>query len=234
VLHMSGAGSGGTLNLDLVKYDDAGLRSLAAGWRDEMVKLSEARSLKKAMQVQENADGNTLGTLQNLNQRIVAFSAKTDGVVMKLASTQDHYRNITERMRETLAREQSIFGGGQALFARGQLSIGINQRAIEADQIHIAVQIALQDFTSNSGQILRDSDSARQGCVGAHIATSDDPVLPNREAWNAACLRFSDATREFDQRLASWRGAFEQIESVWAGERKEQNAIVQAAQGYAR
>jgi hypothetical protein len=33
-------------------------------------------------------------------------------------------------MREALAREQSIFGGGQAFFARSQLSIGISQRAI--------------------------------------------------------------------------------------------------------
>ena len=118
--------------------------------------------------------------------------------------------------------------------ARSQIFVAISQEAIEAEQIHVEVQSAYQDFNFNSGPIIRDSASASQDCRGAHADTSTNPIPANREAWNSACLRFIDFDKEFQQRVAALRAAFAQIENVWAAEHHNQDVIVQASSDAAR
>jgi hypothetical protein len=219
-LHLSGGGNGYNLTLNLLRSNEADFRSQVA------ILTNQA-----AAQRQAKVDADQLASLNNVTQRIVDFTSKAGGELGKFAPTEQRYRSITEQMRMALAREQSIFGSGQAAVARSQIFVAINQAAIAANQVHIAVQSAYQVFDNNSGQLLRDSASVSQRC-GNDLAGT--PVSTDREAWHSACQKFFDAEKSLEQEVAKLRTAFAQIEGVWTTERNKQNAIVQAASDTAR
>jgi hypothetical protein len=67
---------------------------------------------------------------------MVAFTTKADAMLPKFVPVEQQWRANTEHMRGGLARQQSIYGGGQAAVARGQITVALNQAAIQANQIH--------------------------------------------------------------------------------------------------
>lgn len=229
VLHLTGGGNGSNLTLNLLETNEADFRTQVAILTNKGNQISKTRTEQEAAQRQAKLEADWLASLQNLMQRMDAFTSKADVELTKFTPTEQHYRAITARMRTALAREQSIYGGGQASVARGQISVAINQAAIEANQIHIGVGSSYQSFDFQAGQLQRESADAGQGCHGAHAATDSTPVPVQYRARNAACLRFSDVAKEYEQRVSDLRAAFSKAEAIWQAERHEQEQIVQAS-----
>ena len=229
LLHLSGGGNGGGLNLNLLRSDEADFRAQVAALTEQARQINNARLQQEAAQRKAKIEADQLANLQSLTQRMIVFTTKADATLPKFAPVEQRYHDITQRMRGALAREQSIYGGGQASVARGQISVAINQAAIQANQIHIGVGSSYQTFDFDSGQLNRESAGARQGCRGAHAATASAPVPAGYEARNAACLRFFDVAKDYEQRVSDLRAAFSKAETIWSAERREQDQIVQAS-----
>jgi hypothetical protein len=162
-------------------------------------------------------------------QGLDTFSTKADAELQKFAPVEQRYRDITKRMRTAFAREQSIYGGGQAANARSQVYFTIKQASFETNQVHMSMQITLQDFESKSGRLRQESTGGGQACHGAHLATATDPVPASQEAWNSACLGFLDVVKKFRQSALAVRGAFAHVETVWNEENNAQQEIVRVS-----
>lgn len=229
LLHLTGGGDGGSLTLDLLKSDEADFRAQVATLTEQSRQINDARARQEASQRQAKFAADLLAKLKNLTDLMSAFTAKADVELPKFEPVEQAYRDITRRMRDALAREQSIYGGWQAAVARGQISVAINQAAIQANQLHINVQSAYQSFDFNAGPLLHESPSMGQSCHRAHAATDANPIPAGDEDWNAACLRFFTVDKKFRQRVSDLWAAFTQIEGVWNTERREQDEIVQAS-----
>lgn len=229
LLHLTGGGNGSSFALNLVRSDEADFRTQVAALTDQERQINDARMRQEAAQRQAKLEADQLANLRSLTERMDAFTRKADADLAKFAPVEQRYQYVTHRMRGALAREQSIYGGGQASVARGQISVAINQAAIQANQIHISVQSAYREFDYAASQLMREFAGASQGCRGAHPVTDTTPAPVGRDAWNAACLRFFDSARPFQQRVSDLRVAFAQVEAVWDSERREQDQIVQAS-----
>ena len=123
-------------------------------------------------------------------------------------------------MQGGLARQQSIYGGGQAAVARGQITVALNQAAIEANQIHINTQGSYRTFDFNSGQLAHEATEANGLCQ----ATVPDLLA------STACPKFLEAQTAFAKHFSALRAAFAELEQVWNTERREQDEIIQTAQ----
>jgi hypothetical protein len=107
----------------------------------------------QAVQRQAQIEAAQTANLQKLTQRLSAFTASANSMLLKFAPVEDRYRTITQRMGVALEREQSIYGNWQASVARTQIFVAINQAAIEANQLHINVDASYRDFDFKSGQV---------------------------------------------------------------------------------
>jgi hypothetical protein len=155
----------------------------------------------------------------------------TKNEILQLPSLQP-LRNAIIRSRRacapTLAESGAIYGDARASVYRGQISVGINQEAIQAIQLHLEMQSAFRAFDTNSSDLMRRSAGASMACR-AHATTAADPAPLGAEVWNTACLQFFDAAKNFQEPTTLVRQAFAHIEEVWNKERQEQDAIEQAS-----
>ena len=229
LLHLSGGGDGGSLNLNLLRSDEADFRAQVASLTEQARQINDTRLRQEAAQRQAKIKTDQTANLQSLTQRMIAFTTKADAALPKFAPAEQRYHDITQRMRGALAREQSIYGEGQASVARGQISVAINQDAIEANQLHIGIGSSYQSFDFQVGQMERESAGASQGCRGARAATASAPVPGGYETRNAACLRFFGAAKEYERRVSDLRAAFSKAKAIWNAERQKQEQIVQAS-----
>lgn len=114
LLHLSGGGNGGSLNLNLLRSDEGDFRAQVAALTEQARQINNARLQQEAAQRQAKIEADQLANLQSLTQRMFVFTTKAAAMLPKFAPVEQRYHDITQRMRGALAREQSIYGGGQA------------------------------------------------------------------------------------------------------------------------
>jgi hypothetical protein len=216
VLHLTG-GTGLVLNLS--GADEADFRAEVTALTAQGQQIIDTRTRQQAAEKQTKLEADRLSRLQKLTGRMIAFNTKADGVLPKFAPVEQQWHTITEKMRGGLARQQSVYGGGQAAVARGQITVALNQAAIEANQIHIAAQTSYQTFDFNSGQLAREAAETSGWCQG---------TVP--DSLNAVCPRFLEVQTTFAKHVSALRAAFAELESVWKAERSDQEAIIQVSQ----
>jgi hypothetical protein len=214
-LHLTGGGHGVNLTLNLLKADEADFRTWVAA-------LTRQQAVQRDMKIAADQ----LAGLRRLSDRMTAFAAKADAMLPKFAPVEQRYRDITRRMRRALAREQSIYGGGQASVARGQISVAINQAAIEGSQLHDSVQSSYQDMANNAGQLDSAAKGASRFCRESHQSNAALPAVVGPDAKNAVCLQYFGAEKSFRQEIMELTAAFAQIEAVWNIEGQAQDKIV--------
>lgn len=188
-----------------------------------------ARARQEAAERQARMAAERLERLENIAHQLDNYSAHIDGELPKFAPLEQQYRMITERMRGGLAREESIYGGGQAAVARSQLSVAITQAAIQTGQLHIQVQSARQTMAAKLQEMTQAIQGADQACQGARIPTEANPIPSGGQAWNAACLRFFDVEGKYQHRVSALRAAFIHAETVWSEEDRAQQEITREA-----
>jgi hypothetical protein len=216
VLHLTG---GANLVLTLSTADEADFRAQVAALTARGQQIIDARAHQQAAEEQAKLEADRSSRLQNLTSRMIAFNTKADGMLPKFAPVEQQWRGITEKMRGGLARQKSIYGGGTAAVARGQITVALNQAAIEANQIHINAQTSYQTFDFNSSQLAREAAEANGWCQGA---------VP--DTLSSTCAKFLEAQTAFAKRTSALRAAFAELEAAWKAERHEHEAIIQTSQ----
>lgn len=179
---------------------------------------------------QAQIEAQQLANLRNFTQRMAAAMAKAAEDMPKLHIVEERYRDFTSKMREALAREEAIYGQGQALVARSQISVAIGQAAIQAEQLHISMQNASSQTNSTIQRMNQELVGASMGCRGTHPVTAANPVPSYMEARNTACLEMLQTAKPFQDRMAAFQDMFSNAERVWNTEHQKQQEIVRAAE----
>ncbi len=205
LFHLSGGGNGRSLDLNLMKSDSKQYDALVQ-------RLAAQGQVRAAAKAQANLNARIL----DLTNQLTALSQVADGKLPKFASVEEGYRTITGWMSQALARQQSIFGDGQAAVARSQISVSINQAEIQAEQIHRSVETFYRDFSSRAVPLLTATTDAAKHCA--------DPVAP---APAARCNDLMKALASFRQRVTAVEGAVAKSEEVWRREKAKQDRIIQ-------
>lgn len=216
VLHLTG---GANAVLDLSSGAETDFRAQVAALTTKSQEIVGARNRQQAAERQARLEADRLFKLQNLTNRLIAFNTKSDQMLPKFDPVEQRWRAITEKMRVGLARQQSIYGGGQAAVARGQITVALNQAAIEANSLHINAQGSHQTFDFNSGQLAHEAADVNGWCQRTMPPSLD-----------AACVKFTDVQTAFAKHVSALRTAFAELEQIWATERRKQDAIIQASQ----
>jgi hypothetical protein len=209
ILHLSGSGDGSKIDLTVVKSDEAAYQRQVATLGDQARGITEVR-----------VTGEQIAHLNGLTTKMLSSSTAFQGELPKFPPIEQRYRAVTEWMRAAFAREQLIFGGGQAAVARSQISISINQAKVQGDQLHADVQGAGQKIRVTLEPLLKDATEAVSRCQDA--AHQD-------AAYQSACTKIIEAVKTFNQSIERYRLAFDQTEKVWLDEQRKQQEIIQAA-----
>ena len=216
VLHLAG---GSNLSLNLARGDDAMFRVHVASMIELSRQITDASTRQEDTEKKAKLEADRLSLLQNLTKLLVTFSTEADTLLPKFGAAEQLYRTITERMRAGLAEQRSVDGGGQASVARIQISVTLNEAAIDAHQTHLNDQQSYRDFDLNAGQLSHEVANANTWCEG---------TIPL--SFTAVCPKFLEAQTSFAKRVSALRAAFAELETVWTTERREQEAITEASQ----
>jgi hypothetical protein len=138
----------------------------------------------------------------------------------KFAPIEQHYHAITESMRAALVRQRSMFGG-QAFAARGQIFVAINHAAVEAEQLPTNMESARQDSSARLEPFAKYIIAWTQTCESGVDEQSADH--------KTACDKFVEVAKKFKQSVQTLSSAFQHVEQAWVLERREQEAIIHAA-----
>lgn len=211
VLHLSGGGGDGSkIDLNLAKSDEAAYRAEVADLINQARAINEAR-----------AQADQLAHLNDLTKKMITGSASADAQLVKFSPIEQRYRAITEWMNTALARQQSIYGDGQASLARGQVRLAINQAGMEAAQLHSGIQGSNQEIGAQIQLLIKSAVDFSQRCQSDEAGQNVD--------LHAACLKFLDAAKKFKQSIETLGRAFDHAEQVWVEERRKQDNIIQIA-----
>lgn len=208
LLHLSG-GSGSTkVEWSFSRSDEASYRSQVASLVDQAHRVIEAR-----------AEADRLTGLTDLTANMLAYSAAADAQLKKFPPIEQRYRALTEWMSAALGRQQSIFGGGQARLARGQVGLEINNAGMEGAQLHNGIQSADQEMGAKLQPLLKSTGELGPRCH----STAEGGQL------HFACRKYFNAAAKFKGSMERLAKAFEQAEKVWVEERRKQEMIIQAS-----
>lgn len=210
ILHLTGGGNSGRIDLNLSKSDEAAYRTDIADLTNQARAINEAK-----------VQADQLVRLNELTKNMLAYSSVADAQLEKFPPIEQRYRAITEWMNAALSRQQSIYGGGQASLARGQMRLAINQAGMEGAQLHSGLQVANQDVGARIQALIKSAVDFNKRCqLGEEGQRAD---------LRAACFEFFDATKKFKQSIETLGRAFDQAEKIWLEERRKQENIIQVA-----
>ena len=211
LLHLSGGGGDGSkIDLNLTKSDEAAYRTLVAALTGHSDAMNEERT---------RAD--QLAHLRDLTLSMLKYSTEADAHLAKFPPIEQRFQKITELMNAALARQQSIYGDGQASVARGQIGVAINQTGGEAEQLHVGLQAAEQEIGLKTQPLIKDG-------LATYLRCKSEEAQQNA-GLQSACLEFREASIKFDESMKKLGHAFGQAEKVWVEEHRKQQNIIKAS-----
>ena len=146
--------------------------------------------------------------------------AETDSDARMFDAVKGRYHSLTTGMQNALQRQYSIFGGGQALAARSQISVAINQASIATNQVHIQADLRAQAFYRKVSPLVKMSLNAQARCAG-NVTHSN--VLE-------ACVKFRESIGAFRKAVETIRSGFEDIEECYRQAKSTQGTIIRDSQ----
>jgi hypothetical protein len=214
-LHLSGQGTGGTVDLNLSKSDET-------TYKMQVAKLS----LQGRLAIEAAAKASLLARLEKLTQDMATNSGAIEAQMTKFPPIEQRFRAITGMMNTALAKERSIFGGGQASVTRGQIGVAINQGGVEAEQLYQSLQTAGQDMTGKLQPLVTSANDLIARCTSNEIKSD--------ASFRAGCDRLFNIGKTFQRDTEKLRAAFVHAEQVWVDEHTKQQEIIRAADVAAR
>ena len=210
LLHLSGSGTGGNVDLNLSKSNEV-------AYKMQVARLSSQGS----QIIQATAKADLLARLDKLTLDMTTKSNSIEAQMGKFPPIEQRFQAFTKMMEIALTRERSIFGDGQASVARGQIGISINQGGIEAEQLYASLQAAAKDTTEKLQPLVDSANGLVARC------TSDETKSDGR--FRSACEHFFKAGKTFNQNIDNLRAAFNHADKIWVEEHTKQQAIIRAA-----
>jgi hypothetical protein len=125
--------------------------------------------------------------INDLTQKVVQASIEVNVQLEKFPALEQRYRAVTQIMNDGLARQQSIHGTGQAVVARGQLGVAINQAAVQAEHLHIRVRAGLDGMGPRMDALRRETTEVWNFCL-SEVNSSSQGSDPH-----STCGRFMEA-----------------------------------------
>ncbi|MGH7035727.1 MAG: hypothetical protein ACREFL_18505 [Stellaceae bacterium] len=216
VLHLSG---GTDFAIDLPPGTKAEFHARVAVLTAEGRRIADARTREQAAAKEAKLEWDRLSSLKNLTEQMIAFNRGADQMLPKFKPVEQRWRDITERMRGGLARQKSMYREGQAALARAQITVALNQAAIDANQVHIGTQTSYQSFSFKSDQLSHEAAEDNAWCRGTVPDTLSVP-----------CVDFAKTNAAFVAHASLLKAAFSNLEDVWNTEKRKQEDIVQTSQ----
>ena len=210
LLHLSGSGTGGNVDLNLTKSDEI-------TYKMQIAKLS----LRGRQVIEFAAKAELLARLDKLTQDMATDSGAAEAQLDKFSPIEQRFRALTEMMDKALTRQRSIFGGSQAFLARGQIGVEINQGGVEAEQLHVSLQDAGRDMAAKLQPLVSSANDLIARC------TSNE--MKSDAGYHAACALLFKTGKTFQENVEKLRAAFDHAEKVWVEEHAKQLAIIRAA-----
>jgi hypothetical protein len=224
VLHLTGSHG---LVLNLAKSDGGQFQARVSAIRQQADQNAAERAKQEADQRAAQERGDFINRVRNLTQAIDNFLANVAGA-KGLPTAERRYHDITERTREALTREQSIYGEGQAAVTRNQIVVWMNQAQVALNQTHGEVGIAYQNFRYTSDALLREAASVSPSCRVPAPVNVASPT--EADQYDIACWNFGSHAKKLRVNVDAIQAAFEHEEQVWQAENREQAALLEAAQ----
>jgi hypothetical protein len=210
LLHLSGSGNGGNVDLNLSRSDEV-------TYKKEVAKLS----LRERQVIEAAAKAELLVRFDKLTQDMATDSGAIEAQLDKFSPIEQRFRALTEMMDKALTRQRSIFGGSQAFAARGQIGVAINQGGVEAEQLHVSLQDAGHDMTAKLQPLVNSANDLIARC------TSNE--MKSDAGYHASCVHLFKIGKTFQEDVEKLRTAFDHAEKVWVDEHAKQLAIIRAA-----
>lgn len=180
VLRLAGGGDRSSFALSLVRSDEAEFQAQVAALTRRAEQISEARNRKEI-----------IVRINELAQRMNTFAKENDGTL------------------GAFAHARSIHGDDQASVPRMQIYLAINQAAIEADQIHMAVQTASDRFNAQVNTLNQDHNALNQSCKTARPVTlgvsQHDELSAARQAMTERAKRFESSVARREALSLIWK-----------------------------
>jgi hypothetical protein len=225
-LHVSGDVFGKPLTLELDRSNESAFDSQTSALSKRGAQIVAARAKAATERNLAILAANKLQMVQQEAVAMQAFSARVERGLPQLPVLEARYREITAKMRGGLERERSIVGNGQASVARAQLSVALHQAAIAASNLQMGEAAARRDFINVGNSTGQGNAVAEAACADARAGRLG---LMSIDTWNLACANLADARHAMRGEIDKARAAFAEIDSVWAAERANQEAIVKAS-----
>lgn len=189
-----------------------------------------AKATAEAREAAAKEERDFIAGLDRLVGRMERFNAAADTHLGKLPAAEHRYQAITFKMGEYLNRERQLAGNQGTSMKRGQISFAISRGSFATDQVHAEVQSVQWNFQANAQPLMKLVTESEQSCHRAHRSTADNPVSPDAEAWNSACLKLLDADASYRQKFDAMAHILAHLEEVYQQERKNQNRLVRESQ----
>lgn len=230
-LTLTGGFTGGQpITVVLVRADVSDYQAQVNALNSQSRSILAAKAAAEARKKTAQKERDFIAGLDQLVSRMEHFNAAADVRLDKLPAAEQRYQAITFKMREYLNRERQLVGNPNASVARGEISVAISEGAVTADEVHTEVQSVQWDFQANAQPLMKQVTAAEQSCHRAHRSTADNPVPPEAEAWNSACLRLLDADSLYRKKFDALAHLLARLEEVYQQERKNQDQLVRASQ----
>ncbi len=220
VITLSGGGPSGDFTI-VIRQGDAGAYASKAASMTAAAGKARAVDARIAAFAKSQVD---MGKVTAWMEQYV----KTSSAVLKyLAPLPAAYRNVTQEMKEGLAKEREL---PRASYARGTLDYNISALSYTFSGMHSFLEGKEWGWNYSDGHI--NNPNVTQAIAEAQSFCSLSNDQGSQE--NPACTKFNAARVAYDATLATLIERFSATESVWQTEEVKQAQIVKEADALAK
>lgn len=227
-LTLRGGGGGSTMRLAMIRANQTMFSRIVATLRQHVEAAAAAAQKARRQKEQKAADMRLVGHLRNWETWIKTLPSRAKEQIVYAGRAATAYQTITGQMRTAYAREQSIYGGVNPTFARGQVSFWIGQRAFTAGRIHFSVHIRQTNVFAAMKRVAHTTEQLVQVCRARDRDTKTPRFVVK------ACTAFLGQVPIIAQNNASIAAAYRHAQAMWKQQRQEQKAIEWRAEQAAR
>jgi hypothetical protein len=184
--------------------------------------VAQAKAEAQAEQARQLAQERTVAQqINQLSDQMERIESTATENLQKFPAVASHYRDITSKMEEYLARERSLAGDQGAFSARSQLTLTINQGTIATYQLHDQVELVRDDFDGNATPMTKAAQTAKSDCENPNIQTDE---------LKTACTRFLQIFPAYSKTYMDMIMGLADLEATYRSEEQKQRDLQMAAQ----
>jgi hypothetical protein len=190
-------------------------------------KIRQEVTAQESRQHAERALSEIASRIDRLTQQVAEVAARELQKVASLSSVTHRYKNVSDRMDETLVLLRVATGqSADEIGRRSSLTASMLHTSIEAEHAHIDVVQARKNFEEASNRLSKALTDAKKAC---------GEVVPNwikADAFHQSCALVPSSVEQQSQVSQDVRKAYTQLEESWQRERPKQEAMLREARTF--